>query len=112
MELLELKKVSYINRNKYILKNISLKIEKGDFISVVGPSGSGKSTLFKICSHLLSQSHGEIEYKNKNIREYNPIELRKEISYCFQTPYLFGDKVMDNILFPYTIRNKQIDMSR
>lgn len=40
------------------------------------------------------------------------MELRKEISYCFQAPYLFRDKVIDNILFPYTIRNKEIDMKR
>ncbi|MBC8063091.1 MAG: ATP-binding cassette domain-containing protein [Clostridiaceae bacterium] len=112
MELLELKKVSYISKGKYILKDISLKIKKGDFISVVGASGSGKSTLFKICSHLLSQSEGEIVYKNKNADEYDPIKFRKEISYCFQTPYLFGDKVIDNILFPFIIRNKEIDMSR
>ena len=112
MELLELEKISYINKDKYILKDISLKINKGDFISVVGPSGSGKSTLFKICSHLINQSQGEIKYKNKNVNEYDPMELRKEISYCFQTPYLFGDKVMDNILFPYIIRNKEINRDR
>ena len=48
----------------------------------------------------------------KNVREYDPMELRKEICYCFQTPYLFGDKVMDNILFPYSIRDKEIDKRR
>jgi putative ABC transport system ATP-binding protein len=44
--------------------------------------------------------------------EYNPIELRKNIAYCFQTPYLFGKTVMDNIAFPYSIREMKVDLKR
>lgn len=110
MALFEFKNVSYSSDNKMILNNISVSFEKGDYISIVGPSGSGKSTFLKLCSYLISPTAGNIFYNNKDINEYNPVEYRKRVSYCFQTPYLFGNTVYDNILFPYTIRNKHVDM--
>ncbi|MDP4179035.1 MAG: ATP-binding cassette domain-containing protein [Bacillota bacterium] len=108
MSLLEFKNVSFSNNNDKILKNINIEIDRGDYISIVGSSGSGKSTFLKLCSHLISPTEGTINYKGKSIMEINPLELRKEIAYCFQTPYLFGDIVKDNIVFPYTIRNEKV----
>lgn len=112
MPLLEFQNTSFINDNKTILKNITISINQGDYISVVGPSGSGKSTFLKLCCHLISPTEGKILYKNRSIMEHNPMELRKNIAYCFQTPYLFGETVMDNISFPYHIRNIKMDFKR
>lgn len=112
MSLLEFQNVFFINENKTILKDITLSIDHGDYISIVGPSGSGKSTFLKLCCHLISPSKGTILYNNKSIMEHDPIELRKDIAYCFQTPYLFGKTVMDNISFPYSIRNNKMDLER
>jgi putative ABC transport system ATP-binding protein len=110
--ILEFKDVTYINNNKTILKNISLDITSGDFMSIIGPSGSGKSTFLKLCSHLISPTSGNITYKDIDIMQYNPTELRKEIAYCFQTPHLFSNTVFDNISFPYSIRNLKVDIKR
>lgn len=110
--LLEFQNVSFDSEDKTILKNISVSINTGDFISIVGPSGSGKSTFLKLCSHLISPTDGSITYKGKNVTDYNPTELRKSITYCFQTPYLFGDTVMENIKFPFSIRNIKPDNKR
>ncbi len=112
MLLLKFQNVSFESENTSILQNISADIEQGDFISIVGPSGSGKSTFLKLCSHLISPTAGTILYKSKNIIDYNPIELRRNIVYCFQTPYLFGDTVIENIYFPYSIRNIKPDQRR
>lgn len=112
MALLEFQNMFYIDDNKTILKDITISVNKGDYISVVGPSGSGKSTFLKLCCHLISPTEGSIIYKNKSIMEYNPIELRKNIAYCFQTPYLFGQTVIDNISFPYQIRDTKVDLKR
>ena len=112
MSLLELKNVTFENDGKTILKNISLKIEPGDFISIVGPSGSGKSTFLKLCSQLISPTNGTITYHGKDFTQYNPTELRRTIAYCFQTPYLFGDTVIDNIKFPFAIRNITFNQNR
>lgn len=112
MSLLEFQNVSFDNEDKTILKDISVNIEDNDFVSIVGPSGSGKSTFLKLCSHLISPTNGNIIYKDKNFIDYNPTELRKNIAYCFQTPYLFGDTVMENINFPFSIRNVKLDSKR
>lgn len=112
MSLLEFKDVSYTGDHRIILNSISINIALGDFISVIGPSGSGKSTFLKLCCHLITPSQGEILYKSKNIFEYDPLELRKNIAYSFQTPYLFGNIVEDNLSFPYSIRNIKTDWHR
>lgn len=112
MSFLEFQNVFFDDENKTILKNISVNINKGDFISVIGPSGSGKSTFLKLCSHLISPTKGIITFKGKNTTDYNPTELRRSIVYCFQTPYLFGDTVIENINFPFSIRNLNFDRKR
>jgi putative ABC transport system ATP-binding protein len=112
VSLLEFQNVAFDNNGKAVLKNISVSIEQGDFISIVGPSGSGKSTFLRLCSHLISPSIGYIAFKGKNAYEYDPTDLRKRITYCFQTPYLFGDTVMENINFPFSIRNIKLDQKR
>ncbi|WP_147565487.1 ABC transporter ATP-binding protein [Clostridium tyrobutyricum] len=110
MSLLEFKNVSYIRNNKSILKNISVEIDCGDFISVVGPSGSGKSTFFRLCCQLINPSYGNIFYKEIPYTEYDPIEWRRQVAYCLQTPSLFENTVMDNLKFPFSIRNKKVDL--
>ncbi len=112
MELLKFQNVFYRQENQDILKDVSVSIDPGDYISIVGPSGSGKSTFLKLCCHLISPTQGMIQYKGKSIMEYDPMEFRKNVAYCFQTPYLFGQRVIDNISFPYSIRNQKIDFNR
>lgn len=112
MVLLELQNVSYQSEKKNILEKLSLKVDEGDYLSIVGPSGSGKSTFLKICGHLLSPTEGKIIFKGKDFRQYSPLELRRRISYCAQTPCLFGDTVEDNLSFPYLIRKQKVDLAR
>ena len=107
--LLKFDKVSFLDKENIILKDLSLDIQDKDFISVVGPSGSGKSILLKLCSNLISPSKGNILFKGEDLNNYNPVELRKKISYCFQNPYLFGDTIRDNLTFSFNLRKKEID---
>lgn len=112
MSLLEFQNVSFVAGDDMILRELSLSIASGDFITVVGPSGSGKSTFLKLCSHLISPTQGKIFFKKRDFNTYNPTELRKSIAYCFQTPYLFGETVMDNLKFPFSVRNLRFDRGR
>ncbi|MGL4913815.1 MAG: ABC transporter ATP-binding protein [Romboutsia sp.] len=106
--ILKLKDITYFNDNTDIINNINLEINEGDCISLIGPSGSGKSTLLKILSDLISPTKGNIFFKEKNYTEYEPTQLRKKISYCIQTPHLFGDTVYDNVSYPFIIRKEEI----
>lgn len=109
MAIIELKHVAYQVKDKQILQNISFTVKKNDFLTLVGPSGAGKSTILKLIANLISPSAGEIRYQNKNINKLDPIAYRRQVSYCFQQPSLFGKTVKDNLLFPYQIRKKEID---
>lgn len=112
MSILRLNNIVYKSNNEYILKDISLEINKGDCISVIGSSGSGKSTLLKLMADLIPITEGEIYYNGKSYYEYNPLELRREISYCIQLPHLFGETVYDNLIFPFILRKESINKNR
>lgn len=109
MPLLEINHLSFEVDGRKILENIQFSLEKGDFLSITGPSGSGKSTLLKIIATILSKTSGEVLYQGQPIESYEPTEYRKEVSYCFQSPVLFGETVKDNLAFPYVIRDQAFD---
>lgn len=71
------------------IRGISLSIEKGEFISIMGPSGSGKSTLMHIIGALDTTTSGKYYFEDKDISSYNPDELSKirnqKIGFVFQT---------------------------
>jgi zinc transport system ATP-binding protein len=60
MELFKLKNVSFAYTNEYVLQNINLTIDKGDFVGIVGKNGAGKSTLLKLMIGQLKPSTGQI----------------------------------------------------
>lgn len=107
--LLATEAVSYEIENKNILSDITLSIEKGSQTTIIGPSGGGKSTLLKIFATLLSPTSGTVFFQGTPSTSYKPEDYRKKVSYCFQQPTLFGETVFDNLLFPYTVRNKPFD---
>lgn len=112
MKILELKNITYRADNTDILRGISLDIDAGECVSIVGASGSGKSTLLKLCSDLIPLGSGEILYRGKSYNNYNSLELRRKISYCVQATYLFGETVYDNLEFPFVVREEQVDKDR
>ncbi|MGL4655453.1 MAG: ABC transporter ATP-binding protein [Sarcina sp.] len=112
MKILSLKNINYEIAEKIVLDNISIDVEKGEIISLIGESGSGKSTLLKILSDLIGSNTGEILYKGKKYSEFDPMNLRKEISYCVQLPFLFGRVVEDNFKFIFEVRKEKYDRNR
>lgn len=97
---LELKKVSKSINKKPILKNISLKLEPGKIIGLLGPNGSGKTTLFNLIIGKLLPDSGSILFNNENIQEM-PIHLRslKGISLLEQHKGLFGNMTAEDNLY-------------
>lgn len=93
---LEIKNLVKIFDDKKVLNNISLKVENGQTLGVVGFSGSGKSTLLKIISGILYEDSGEIVYPKNS-----------EIAMAFQYSALFDFlNVRDNIAFPLMERKE------
>lgn len=90
---------------------ISFTLNAGERILLTGPSGSGKSTLLKIIASLLEPSGGEIFFKGTSFTQLKPEKYRQQVSYCFQTPVLFGTTVFDNLALPWTIRQRKVDVA-
>ncbi|KRN78884.1 ABC transporter ATP-binding protein [Ligilactobacillus acidipiscis] len=104
--------ISYRIDDKQILTDISLKIDKGEIVTIAGPSGSGKSTLVRILASLVTPTAGKIIYAGKDIEEEEPISYRRRVSYAMQQPTLFGKTVRENLEFPYQIRQQAFDENR
>ncbi len=92
-----------------ILDSVSFTLGEGEFKLITGPSGCGKSTLLKIISSLMDPTSGNLYFDGRAIAEMSPEAYRKQVSYCFQTPALFGNTVYDNLALPYQIRQQSPD---
>jgi len=108
-EILKLSKISkkFIGGNKDInvLKNINLKINKGELVSLTGPSGSGKSTLLHIIALLDQPTSGEVFFNKKSFSKSNDKERdlvrRKGISIIYQHNNLLSDfTALENVVIP------------
>ncbi|QPC48369.1 ABC transporter ATP-binding protein [Mangrovibacillus cuniculi] len=64
--------------------NLSLKIEKGEFVSLIGPSGCGKTTTMKMINRLIEPTSGDIFIEGNSILKQSPVELRRSIGYVIQ----------------------------
>lgn len=81
------------------LSNINFSFDKGEKLGIIGATGSGKSTILNLLMRFYDTDSGEIYYNNKNIKSYNPENLRKNIGVVFQTDLLFNDTIYENISF-------------
>ena len=91
----------YFNEKNYSLKNINLKIFKGEKIGIIGFSGSGKSTLIKLFTGLFFPSRGSIFFKSQDIFANNLslLNWQENISYVPQDIFLSDNQIIQNICF-------------
>ncbi|MDV4150344.1 ABC transporter ATP-binding protein [Clostridium sp. AL.422] len=87
--MIEFKNVKKSYKNSIILENFNLKIDKGDLVVLIGSSGCGKTTLLKMINRLIETTDGDILIDGKNIKDFNPIQLRRSIGYVIQQTGLF-----------------------
>jgi subfamily B ATP-binding cassette protein MsbA len=91
--------VSYQIGDTEILHDISLEIEAGDSVAIVGKSGAGKSSLISLLFGLGKASSGRIAINDKALEDYAPAQWRKEISYVNQNAGIFNATIRENILY-------------
>lgn len=99
------------------LRNVSLNIEKGEFIALMGPSGSGKSTLLHIIGCLDNPTNGSVEIYGREIRNMKDKELsvfrNRHIGFIFQNFNLIPVlNVYENVEYPLMIRGKKVDREK
>ena len=106
---IELTNVSFeYNKNKKVLENINIIINKGDKVAFVGESGSGKSTLVDLIIGLYKPLSGEIVIDDKKLTSDNVKSYRSKVGYIPQSIYLFDGTVGENVAFGYEYDKEKI----
>ena len=92
---------------KNIISIEKLRIPRNKITCIVGESGSGKTTLLKLLNHLISCDSGEIWYQGKNLKEIDPVLLRREVVMLSQAPLIFPGTLKDNLLIGLDFSEKK-----
>ncbi len=87
--MLEVNNITVKFKDNVILENVSLTINSGEVVSIIGPSGSGKSTLIRSMNHLVVPVSGSISFEGEEITEKNINKMREHIGMVFQQFELF-----------------------
>ncbi len=91
-----------------VLNGISLEINKGEVVVIIGPSGSGKSTLLRCLNHLEKPSQGEIYFRGDLVAAANLQKVRRQMGMVFQSFNLFPHlSVLENITLAPRLVNKK-----
>nr|WP_019108183.1 ABC transporter transmembrane domain-containing protein [Peptoniphilus senegalensis] len=83
--------------DKAVLKNINLKINSGDYVGIIGPTGSGKSTLISLIARLFDAGSGAVYVAGENVKDYDLVSLRDEVSVVLQKNQLFTGTLRENL---------------
>ncbi len=103
--MLELKNIKKSFGEKEVLKDINLKVNKGDVLGIIGPSGCGKSTLLRCINLLEKPNEGEVIFEGDNLVDNDNLEvIRRKIGMVFQQFNLFENMtVLENIILAPTL---------
>ncbi|VEF46971.1 putative phosphate ABC transporter ATP-binding protein [Bacillus freudenreichii] len=91
-----------------ILKDVTGSFPDGKITTLAGPSGAGKTTLLKLCNGLISPTGGDIYIHGKHIREYNPVDLRRQVGIALQNAPMVKGSVYQNLSLPLELAGKQL----
>ncbi len=118
---IEIKNFSYKYplEDKNVLKNLNLKIEKGEFWAIIGKNGSGKTTLCNALRRFVPDFYkgevtGEIVVDGKNLKDFSPKELVTKIGFVFQNPFTQISGVKDTVFeeIAYGLENLAVEKEK
>ncbi len=97
-----------------VLKGISLSVEEGEFVAIMGPSGSGKSTLLNILSSIEEETSGNVLLDGEKITKDNLVDVRR-----YKTSIIYQDfnnlaylSALENVMFPMTLAGMELEEAR
>jgi ATP-binding cassette, subfamily B, bacterial MsbA len=96
---IEFRNVSFKYENDYVVKNVNLKIKKGQTVALVGPSGAGKSTIADLIPRFFDVTEGDILIDGISIKDLKIKDVRDLMGIVTQQPILFNDTFFNNIAF-------------
>jgi ABC-type proline/glycine betaine transport system ATPase subunit len=96
--LFDLEDVTYSRAGKLVLRDVRVRLPVGASC-IAGPSGSGKSTLLRLLNRLADPDSGRVVYEGTDVRDRDPLDLRREVSLVPQLPALIDGTVHDNVAY-------------
>lgn len=92
---------------KVVLSDLSLRVRRGEFVTIVGSSGCGKTTALKMVNRLVEPTSGDVLVNGASVRDVDPIELRRNIGYAIQGSVLFPHMtVEENVSYVPNLHNR------
>lgn len=89
----------YPNAEEYILKDVNLKLNRGQTLAVIGSTGCGKSTLVNLIPRLYDVTEGSVKIDDIDVREYAMSDLNNKVAYVSQKPILFSGTIRQNLSY-------------
>ncbi|MCP4705784.1 MAG: ATP-binding cassette domain-containing protein, partial [candidate division Zixibacteria bacterium] len=96
---IEFRDLSFSYNGTKVLHNINLTLEAGKTLGIIGPTASGKTTIVSLLARMFPVSKGAIFIDGVDINDWDIKQLRKQIGFVPQEPFLFSDTISQNILF-------------
>lgn len=91
-------------KDRAILKDVSLELEKGDVLGIIGPSGAGKTSLLRVINMLDRPDAGYVFMDGRDLWAGNKLETQRSMAMVFQKPVPFSRSVYDNIAYGMRLR--------
>lgn len=99
---------SYLKKGEANLRNLSFRIRKGETLGIIGEIGSGKSTIVNLMMRMYDVDEGQIRIAGRDVRSYQPEELKKKFGVVFQNDTIFEDTIAGNVTLGREMSEKQV----
>ena len=96
------------NDREYAVSDITFSVNRGESLGIIGSTGCGKTTLVNLLMRFYDVTEGRILVDGRDVRSYDPIELRRRIGVVFQNDTVFADTIRENVTFGRDISDQAV----